>query len=240
MRGARCSAAWRWWSSPAGSRSCSRASTPTRSRPASTCSRSASRWGWSPGITPFNFPAMVPMWMYPVAIACGNTFVLKPSERDPSASLFVAELWQRGRPAGRRVHRRERRQGGGRRAAGPPAGRRGVVRRVDADRAVHPPAGHRRTASGCRPWAGRRTTRSCCRTPTSTSPPTTWPRPRSGRPGSAAWRSRAAVAVGAGRRRAWWRRERAGARRSRSAPAGTRAARWARSSPRPRRNGSSA
>ncbi len=44
------------------------------------------------GITPFNFPAMVPMWMFPVAIACGNTFVLKPSERDPSASLLIAEL----------------------------------------------------------------------------------------------------------------------------------------------------
>ena len=45
------------------------------------------------GITPFNFPAMVPMWMYPVAIACGNAFVLKPSERDPSASNWIAELW---------------------------------------------------------------------------------------------------------------------------------------------------
>jgi malonate-semialdehyde dehydrogenase (acetylating)/methylmalonate-semialdehyde dehydrogenase len=44
------------------------------------------------GITPFNFPAMVPLWMYPVAIACGNTFVLKPSERDPSTSLRLAEL----------------------------------------------------------------------------------------------------------------------------------------------------
>ncbi|MBX2837153.1 MAG: CoA-acylating methylmalonate-semialdehyde dehydrogenase [Gammaproteobacteria bacterium] len=44
------------------------------------------------GITPFNFPAMVPLWMYPVAIACGNTFVLKPSERDPSAAMLVAEL----------------------------------------------------------------------------------------------------------------------------------------------------
>ncbi|MGC6398337.1 MAG: CoA-acylating methylmalonate-semialdehyde dehydrogenase [Ilumatobacteraceae bacterium] len=43
------------------------------------------------GITPFNFPAMVPMWMFPVAIACGNTFVLKPSERDPSASVVLAE-----------------------------------------------------------------------------------------------------------------------------------------------------
>jgi malonate-semialdehyde dehydrogenase (acetylating)/methylmalonate-semialdehyde dehydrogenase len=46
------------------------------------------------GITPFNFPVMVPMWMYPVAIACGNTFVLKPSERDPSASNFIAGLWR--------------------------------------------------------------------------------------------------------------------------------------------------
>ncbi len=44
------------------------------------------------GITPFNFPAMVPMWMFPVAIACGNTFVLKPSERDPSASILMAEM----------------------------------------------------------------------------------------------------------------------------------------------------
>ena len=44
------------------------------------------------GITPFNFPAMVPMWMFPIAIACGNTFVLKPSERDPSASLLLAEM----------------------------------------------------------------------------------------------------------------------------------------------------
>jgi malonate-semialdehyde dehydrogenase (acetylating)/methylmalonate-semialdehyde dehydrogenase len=44
------------------------------------------------GITPFNFPAMVPMWMWGPALACGNTFVLKPSEKDPSASLYVAEL----------------------------------------------------------------------------------------------------------------------------------------------------
>jgi len=53
------------------------------------------------GITPFNFPVMVPMWMYPVAIACGNTFVLKPSERDPSPSELVAELWgEAGLPDG--------------------------------------------------------------------------------------------------------------------------------------------
>src|SRR5579862_4236957 len=53
------------------------------------------------GVTPFNFPVMVPMWMHPIAIACGNTFVLKPSERDPSASNLVAGLWARaGLPEG--------------------------------------------------------------------------------------------------------------------------------------------
>jgi malonate-semialdehyde dehydrogenase (acetylating)/methylmalonate-semialdehyde dehydrogenase len=46
------------------------------------------------GITPFNFPAMVPMWMYPMAIACGNTFVLKPSEKDPSAPMIIARLFK--------------------------------------------------------------------------------------------------------------------------------------------------
>jgi malonate-semialdehyde dehydrogenase (acetylating)/methylmalonate-semialdehyde dehydrogenase len=53
------------------------------------------------GITPFNFPAMVPMWMFPVAIACGNTFVLKPSERDPSVTVRIAELFsEAGLPDG--------------------------------------------------------------------------------------------------------------------------------------------
>jgi malonate-semialdehyde dehydrogenase (acetylating)/methylmalonate-semialdehyde dehydrogenase len=53
------------------------------------------------GITPFNFPAMVPMWMFPVAIACGNSFILKPSERDPSVAIRVAELLtQAGLPDG--------------------------------------------------------------------------------------------------------------------------------------------
>ena len=53
------------------------------------------------GITPFNFPAMVPLWMYPNAIACGNTFVLKPSERDPSVALLLGELfYEAGLPEG--------------------------------------------------------------------------------------------------------------------------------------------
>ncbi len=53
------------------------------------------------GITPFNFPAMVPMWMFPIAIACGNTFILKPSEKDPSCSMRLAELFlEAGLPPG--------------------------------------------------------------------------------------------------------------------------------------------
>ena len=53
------------------------------------------------GITPFNFPCMVPMWMFPLALVCGNTFILKPSERDPSASLLMAELLKKaGLPDG--------------------------------------------------------------------------------------------------------------------------------------------
>ncbi len=53
------------------------------------------------GITPFNFPAMVPMWMFPMAIACGNTFILKPSEKDPSCSIRLAQLFsEAGLPSG--------------------------------------------------------------------------------------------------------------------------------------------
>jgi malonate-semialdehyde dehydrogenase (acetylating)/methylmalonate-semialdehyde dehydrogenase len=53
------------------------------------------------GITPFNFPAMVPMWMFPIAVACGNAFVLKPSEKDPGASVLLAEMWaEAGLPEG--------------------------------------------------------------------------------------------------------------------------------------------
>jgi malonate-semialdehyde dehydrogenase (acetylating)/methylmalonate-semialdehyde dehydrogenase len=53
------------------------------------------------GVTPFNFPAMVPLWMFPIAVACGNVFILKPSEKDPSAALLLAELFTRaGLPDG--------------------------------------------------------------------------------------------------------------------------------------------
>ncbi len=89
------------------------------------------------GITPFNFPAMVPMWMFPVAIACGNTFVLKPSEKDPSCPMRVAQLLkQAGLPDGvfNVVN-------GDREAvdtlAHRPARRRHQLRRIDAGGRIH-------------------------------------------------------------------------------------------------------
>ena len=118
------------------------------------------------GITPFNFPVMVPMWMFPVAIACGNTFVLKPSERDPSPSLLLAELLME--------------------AGAPP----GVLNVVQGDKSAvqalleHPDVAavsfvgstpvaarstrsRRRTANAFKRWAARRTTR--CAYPMRTS-----------------------------------------------------------------------
>ena len=64
----------------------------SRSRPGVDVYQIRQPLGVVAGITPFNFPAMVPMWMFANAIACGNTFILKPSEKDPSASIFLAEL----------------------------------------------------------------------------------------------------------------------------------------------------
>ena len=123
------------------------------------------------GITPFNFPAMVPMWMFPVAIACGNTFVLKPSERDPTLSIRMAELLKEaGLPDGvfNVVH-------GDKEAVDAmlahPDSQGGVVRRLHADRASTSTRRARATASACRRWAAPRTTRSCCPTRTWTSRP---------------------------------------------------------------------
>ncbi|MGY3644881.1 malonate-semialdehyde dehydrogenase (acetylating)/methylmalonate-semialdehyde dehydrogenase [Bradyrhizobium sp. LM4.3] len=88
------------------------------------------------GITPFNFPAMVPMWMFPVALACGNTFILKPSERDPSASLVLAQwLKEAGLPDGvfNVVHGDKEAVG---RHSNRSGYRRGQLRRLDADCAI--------------------------------------------------------------------------------------------------------
>ena len=87
------SAASRWSSTPARigtlhAGRVRRATWPAASTPTS----SASRIGVCAGITPFNFPAMIPLWMFPMAIVCGNTFVLKPSEQDPMTPMLLAEL----------------------------------------------------------------------------------------------------------------------------------------------------
>ncbi len=98
---AKCHAARKSSNSPAASRICSRAGSPRTPRPRSTSTRSANPSARSAIISPFNFPAMVPMWFFPIAIATGNTVVLKPSEKDPTASLWMANLWaEAGLPAG--------------------------------------------------------------------------------------------------------------------------------------------
>ena len=110
------------------------------------------------GITPFNFPAMVPMWMFPMALATGNTFILKPSERDPSAGAAHRRAADRSRAAGRRLQRRPRRQGGGRRD--PASSRRSPRSALSArprspNTSTRPP---RRPENGSRRWAAPRTT----------------------------------------------------------------------------------
>ena len=89
------------------------------------------------GITPFNFPAMIPMWKFAPALACGNAFILKPSERDPSVPMRLAELLDRGRAAGRRAQCGQRRQGGGRYAAHRSAHPGDRLRRIVGDRRIH-------------------------------------------------------------------------------------------------------
>ena len=120
----------------------------------STAMPTASRLGVVAGITPFNFPAMVPMWMYPIAVACGNTFILKPSERDPSAPMLAWELFtQAGFPDGvlNVVHGDK-----DRRRCDPGSSRHqgGQLRRLDADRRIRLFARHRRRQA--RAGAGRR------------------------------------------------------------------------------------
>ncbi len=89
------------------------------------------------GITPFNFPAMVPMWMFPLALACGNTFILKPSEKVPLTALLIIELLEKaGLPKGvlNVVPRRTRISG---RVADPSESESDLVRRVVASREIH-------------------------------------------------------------------------------------------------------
>ena len=106
-------------------------------------------------ISPFNFPAMVPMWFFPIAIAAGNTVVLKPSEKDPSASLWLARAVGRGRPAARGVQRAAGRQDRRRRTADQPQDQVGVLRRLHPDRAVRLRHRHRARQARAGPRRGQ-------------------------------------------------------------------------------------
>jgi malonate-semialdehyde dehydrogenase (acetylating) / methylmalonate-semialdehyde dehydrogenase len=89
------------------------------------------------GITPFNFPAMIPMWKFGPALACGNAFILKPSERDPSVPLMLAELMMEAGPARRHPAGRQRRQGGGGRHPRQRDDPGHRLRRLHPDRRIH-------------------------------------------------------------------------------------------------------
>ncbi len=89
------------------------------------------------GITPFNFPAMVPMWMFPLALACGNTFVLKPSEKVPLTASAPHRAARKSRPAERRAQHRPRRPRVRRRAAHASESAGDFLRRLDAGREIH-------------------------------------------------------------------------------------------------------
>jgi len=118
------------------------------------------------GITPFNFPAMIPMWMFGVSIACGNTFIVKPSEKDPSVPIRLAERFHR-KPVRRRAsstssmatRKRSTRSSPTRRSRRSALSVLPTLRNMSMRQA-------RRMESVCRRWAGRRTTPSSCRMPT--------------------------------------------------------------------------
>ncbi len=123
------------------------------------------------GITPFNFPLMVPLWMIPVALACGNCFILKPSEKDPSASLNLAELLaEAGLPDGVFSVVQGAREAVEAIIAHPDIAAISFVGSTPIARPIYRPAASR--ASACRRSAGRRTISSSCPTPISTTRPT--------------------------------------------------------------------
>ena len=149
------------------------------------------------GITPFNFPAMIPLWMFPMAIVCGNTFVLKPSEQDPMTPMLLAELAHRGRRAAGRAQHRARRQGRGRHAVHAPGGARRLLRGLHATSATHvynlaSDARQARAMHDGREEPRRGAARTRPRTSRSTP---SWAR-ASAPPASAAWRSASRVLVG--------------------------------------------
>ena len=104
------------------------------------------------GITPFNFPAMIPLWKCAPAIACGNAFIMKPSERDPSCPMRLAELFLEAGSAARHPQCRQWRQGGGRRHSRRSRYRRRRLRRLDADRPICLFARHGKWQAGAMLW----------------------------------------------------------------------------------------
>ena len=112
------------------------------------------------GITPFNFPAMIPMWKFAPAIACGNAFILKPSERDPGVPMMLAQLMIEAGSAAGHPQRRQRRQGSGRRHPRRSRYQGDRLCRLVADRAIHLRARGRRPASAASVSAAPRTTPS--------------------------------------------------------------------------------
>ncbi len=154
----RCSAASKWSSSPAAFPACSWAKRCRISPPTSIARRMRHPVGVCVGITPFNFPAMVPLWMFPVALACGNTFILKPSEKVPAVGRSARRTAGRMRRARGRLQHRARRQGMRGCAADASAGGRDLVRRLDGRGEVCLRNWHANTANACRRPAARRTT----------------------------------------------------------------------------------
>ncbi len=140
-------------------------------------------------ISPFNFPAMVPMWFFPIAIAAGNAVILKPSEKNPSASLWMARLWKEaGLPDGVFTVLQGDKLAVDGLLESPTFSRSpSSARRRSRSTSMRR---HPATANACRPSGAPRTTCSSCRMPTSTSSPIRRSTPDSAPPGSGAWRSR--------------------------------------------------
>ena len=139
-------------------------------------------------IAPFNFPAMVPLWFLPFAVACGNTFMLKPSEQRPADAGAHLRAARPMRPAARAsstscTAAREVGRGDLRPSGHP----RRLVRRVDRRSRARSTSAARTRASACRRSAARRTSSSSCPTPISTARPASSPSPSSAARGSAAW-----------------------------------------------------
>ncbi len=110
------------------------------------------------GITPFNFPAMIPLWKAAPAIACGNAFILKPSERDPSVPMRHRRTVPRGGTPARHLQRHQWRQGSGRYAAQGCARQSDRLCRLVVHRGIHLLNRHARTENACNASAAPRTT----------------------------------------------------------------------------------